>query len=513
MITTEVSALDLISQLGKETVVSYEAENVTVDAIVTALLAFQLRIPAITKGSIDGSYSSLTRSIKVDGDSILRALYRLRDTVGGYIYVDNGRVLQWVSSMGEDKGQQIRYRKNLLGVERHIDYTKLINRLYAYGAGEGEARIELSDAEGHADDYVEDGGSQIDWDGIYPGVLVDKSITHPDTLLAWAILKLAEIKDPPISYRVDTVALDALSWDFMFEALELGSQVTVIDEDLGFNVACCVVSIERPDLLQPHRLVIDLVNRTKDILDSLLGVYDTQQFESHVATTIGAGQVIVKGTFTVIDWVTGGETTIDGSNITTGTITADQIAADAITTIHLQAKSVTVEKLDVDELSAITANMGLLIAGEIRLGTTEGSFTGLRMYKSGSTYRLEGVKAGVLQAYFDSDGLLKAARGGIEIGDEGIKLKGEVLRFYDSYGSYRAVMGAWPTYMGMGVFGGVPFIVSTAELVLWTPTILPLLSYATSLGRDDRYFKRAYIDEIYVNKLHVRDELEIPAEA
>jgi len=184
MITTEVETLDLISQLGKETVVEYEAEDATVSTIVNALLALQVQTPAITVGTIDGAYSALTRSIRVDGDTILRALYRLRDTVGGYIYVDNNRALQWTSSLGEDKGQQIRYRKNLKGIEREIDYTKLFNRIYAYGAGEGTARIKLSDAEGQTEDYVEDEGSQTEWGGIYPGVFTERSITHPDTLLA-----------------------------------------------------------------------------------------------------------------------------------------------------------------------------------------------------------------------------------------------------------------------------------------------------------------------------------------
>ena len=113
MITADISALDLMSPLGKETVVTYEAENVAVDTIVSALLAFQVRAPSVSKGTIHPGYASLTRSIKVDGDSILRALFRLRDTVGGYIYVDDDRKLQWVSDVGESIGQQIRYRKNL----------------------------------------------------------------------------------------------------------------------------------------------------------------------------------------------------------------------------------------------------------------------------------------------------------------------------------------------------------------------------------------------------------------
>jgi phage minor structural protein len=332
MIVTEVEALDLASQLTRELVTAYEAEDATISTIVNALLAFQVLTPAITVGTIDASYADLTRSIKVDGDTIWRALLRLRDTVGGYIYVDNDRQLQWDTSLGEDKGQQIRYRKNLKGIEREIDYTQLFNRIYAYGAGEGTARIKLSDAEGQDEDYIEDETSQTDWDGIYPGVFVDRSITHPDTLLAWANLLLADYKDPPIYYRIDTVDLSqSEDLGFSFEALQLGSTITVIDEDLGIDVKVIVVTIEHPDLLHPEQMTLELANRTKDITDTLAEVYDRQQFDHHIATTIGAGQVIVKGTFTVIDWATDGETTIDGANIETGTVTLNHLNFVALT--------------------------------------------------------------------------------------------------------------------------------------------------------------------------------------
>ena len=353
-IITEVQAYDLMSQLGKERVVEYEAENETITTIVTDLLNFQVLTPPITIGTISGSYSGLTRSIKVDGDTILRALFRLRDTVGGYIYVDNDRKLQWTDSLGEDKGQQIRYKKNLNGIERSIDYNSLVNRLYCYGAGEGTARIKLSDAAGQTEDYVEDTTSQTKWGGVYVGVKVDKSITHPDTLFAWANLKLAEVKDPIITYQINTVDLsESNEADFSFESLQLGSIVKVIDEELGIDVETTIVKIEHPDLLHPEQMNLELSTRTKDITDTLLEVYDRQQFDQHIATTIGAGQVVVKGAFTVQDWVTGGETTIEGSNIRTGTISLNRLdfiplsssgaTGDVIATINASTEGLTID--------------------------------------------------------------------------------------------------------------------------------------------------------------------------
>jgi len=390
---TTIKAEGLIGQLADELVISYTAEDKTITQIVTALLNLQVLTPEITVGTID---PVVTRSISVTEDTTLRALYRLRDTVGGHIYVDNSRALQWKTTIVDNIGQQIRYRKNLKGITREIDYTTLANKIYAYGAGEGDARIKLSDVESlltseasieqkdvavadaslfeegiavtisddaaseentidtiagntlimttnlahtytteangkvnRGEDYIEDTGedsSQDRWDGIYVKVAVDKSITHPDTLLEWAKLRLADLKEPRITYRVDTVDLsESIEVDFSFEVLQIGSTIKVIDEDLGIDVSAQVVKITHPDLLHPELMEIEVANRTKDITDTLAEVYDIQQLTSHIATEIGAGQVIVKGAFTVKDWVTEGETTIVGSNIQTGTVTLNRL--------------------------------------------------------------------------------------------------------------------------------------------------------------------------------------------
>lgn len=403
MIITTVELLDLMSQLGKETVVEYTSENATIDTIVTQLLALQILTPEITKGTISDSIKNLKRSIKVDGDTILRALLQLRNTVGGYINVDDDRKLNWLDSIGEDKGQQIRYRKNLKGIEREINYDGLVNKLYCYGAGEGEARIELSDVAslltgnansgqkdvavvdgslfeagiavvisdddasedneiasitdntltmttnlantytttanakvGRGKNYVEDVTSQGappgGWGGVYKGSRVDRRITHPNTLLAWAHLLLEDYKSPPIYYRIDTLDLSqSKDSKFAFDALKLGSKVTVIDEDLGIDVSVIIAKMEHPDLLHPEQVTLELANCTKDITDTLSEVYDAQQLREHIATRIGAGQVVISGEVTIQSWIPAGKTTIDGAKIETGTIIADAIGAGTIT--------------------------------------------------------------------------------------------------------------------------------------------------------------------------------------
>ncbi len=285
VLTVSVDADGLISQLADEQLVAaYAPSSLTVNQIVTALLALQVISPNVTEGTIAPTD---TRSMSFNiGDTILKCLYRLRDTVGGYISVDSDRVLQWANSLGEDKGQQIRYGKNLLGINRKIDYTTIANRIYAYGSGEGDARVKLSDATGSPPDYVEDGASQGTY-GIYVKVIIDPTITDADALLAWAVLELADKKDPLITYTIETADLsESTEAGFSFEPLQLGSTITVIDEDLGLDVSVHVVKLTHRDVFEhPEQIAIEVTNldsstpaiRTRDILDVISEVREVQQ--------------------------------------------------------------------------------------------------------------------------------------------------------------------------------------------------------------------------------------------
>ena len=351
-LVSTIEAMDYMSVLGCEVINDLKIENLTLYEILLELLSHQMREPKISIGYIDPEFRELTRSISVDGDSILRAIFELHKTIGGHIFVDNDRRLHWLKNIGEDKGQQIRYRKNLVGITRDIDFTSLVNRVYVYGKGSGKERVKLTDM-GHPTEYLDDEDSIAKWGGVYARVFVDKRITHPETLMAWAERLLERLRDPVISYTINMIDLSSQE-GMDFDKLRIGSIVTVIDEDLGINVKLNVVGLTRLDIQKaPHELEVTLASKIVDITDTLTGVYDNQQLSSHAATTVSAGEVIVKGDFTVLDWVTDGTTTISGNSITTGTITADQlIKTEALITSHAQIGTAVIQDAHISDLQA-----------------------------------------------------------------------------------------------------------------------------------------------------------------
>jgi len=137
MITTSLTTNGLLSQLAEEVIEEYDTGESGADVadIVANLLAFQRKSTPITVGTIGVTG---TRAIQVTtARTILSVLLELQESVGGYINVDNDRVLDWPTDTGEDKGQQIRYRKNLVGIERTRNWEDFCTKLHLTG-GEGK---------------------------------------------------------------------------------------------------------------------------------------------------------------------------------------------------------------------------------------------------------------------------------------------------------------------------------------------------------------------------------------
>ena len=89
------------------------------------------------------------------------------------------------------------------------------------------------------------------------------------------------------------------------------------------------------------------------------------------------------------------------------------------------------------------------------------------MYKNGTTYRLEGRNAGVLQTYFDSNGALYAGGGNVQVGSSGIAFKGHNgLYFYGSDSIYGGVDFAYLNY-----FYDAPNSLSTFKIAVADPDI------------------------------------------
>jgi hypothetical protein len=257
--SVRVESLDWMNQLKDEFVEYYDASD-TVDDHVAAFLAEQVDTRPVLLGTIE---PALTRDITIERDNIYNALMSMRDSVGGYMVVDPYRKLHWYWTLSDPTGQQIRYRKNLVGITKSIDWMNFGNKLYIYGDG-----CDLTDA-GYATTYIEDAASIAQY-GLVVRKIYKQSYASAATMLEFAYLKIQEMAFPRITYTVDIVNLE--DFGFTEEELVLGSWVTLIDEEIGVNVDVQIVRIIW-DLVKCEKVQIELAVKSSDICDIVPGVY------------------------------------------------------------------------------------------------------------------------------------------------------------------------------------------------------------------------------------------------
>ena len=436
----------ILTRLSEEYVDSYDTTDTgkAFSTVISELLAYQVNAPEITVGTIEPTQ---TIAIAAESSDIYSVLNNIRSAYGGWFEVDSLYRLNWYNDNTGDPVRQIRRSKNLKAISYTPQYQSLVNRVYAYGKGEGDARINLDsyneyiatvrftdgdleitsgqtarvgpstssaglevvivdsvlisgsyasgDAAGYiiyyktgttstiptgyviypapfsatiygavsaniqnplTNSYIEDTASQATY-GVRARKFIDKTITHPIALLKWALQILEERKDPPYQYSVDVLNLaDVSGYNYSFESLGLDTRVRVIDDLLNVDVNTAIVSITL-NLQAPENIQVELSTIKNDISDLFSDILSIQDISQSVATQIGAGQVTVLGTFSVIDWVTGGTTTIDGGNITAGTITTSQLnfspvdSDNIIATINLSEESGGTLTIDADKIS------------------------------------------------------------------------------------------------------------------------------------------------------------------
>jgi predicted phage tail protein len=97
-----------------------------------------------------------------------------------------------------------------------------------------------------------------------------------------------------------------------------------------------------------------------------------------------------------------GEDVIKARHISVGSILAEHIAVNAIQAEHIAANSITAEKLAVDTLSALSADIGKVIAGEI---------VGVRIRTSEADYRTELDQTGLYSYNCDGNLVVKLTQG------------------------------------------------------------------------------------------------------
>lgn len=179
-------------------------------------------------------------------------------------------------------GCGIYYGRNLVSIEKTMDASALVTRLYPLGYGEGVNQLTIKDVNGGTP-YI-DADTLGTW-GIKCSVWTDTRIEDAATLKARARQVLEGYKNPYITYTakaVDLYKLTGFSWDNFMP----GKLVTVQDAEHGITFQARIVEIQKSDVNgDPGDIEITIANAPRDAADSI----------NTLADRVGIGELYSQG--------------------------------------------------------------------------------------------------------------------------------------------------------------------------------------------------------------------------
>lgn len=169
---------------------------------------------------------------------------------------------------------EIRFGKNLAEIEREVDPSNIVNRLYALGYGEGVNQLTIEKVNGGRA-YIENTASIAEY-GLGQYVWVDRRFEDAPTLLASAKAFLEEWSVPRVSYSVKAVDLSSLT-GLSIDKFTVGKVVRIVDPEIGTFTARIVNEAKADIYGAPGDIDLEIANTKANIGTSLADVERRQE--------------------------------------------------------------------------------------------------------------------------------------------------------------------------------------------------------------------------------------------
>ena len=164
------------------------------------------------------------------------------------------------------------YRKNMTEIQKEVDPTSIVTRLYCLGYGEGDNQLGIESVNGGVP-YLQANGEATTW-GIKSSILVDRRFENPETLKAYAQTLLNELKNPYKSYTVQVVDLHRKSPD-KYERFYPGDIIRIIDKEDDIVENLPIMRVAKSDITgNPGDVQIEIANKSRDIAGSISELQD-----------------------------------------------------------------------------------------------------------------------------------------------------------------------------------------------------------------------------------------------
>ena len=194
------------------------------------------------------------------------------ETVRKRVYNSATGTTQTFTVTAHNAVAEIRYKKNMLGIEKVIDASTIVTRLYAFGYGEGENQLNISKANPTGKLYI-DADTQSQY-GIISQVWVDRRYQYSETLYQAAVNRLESLKSPKVSYNIKTAYIDYL------KKCKVGNIIRIIDDEDGTDLYLPLQTIEKSDMTgAPDDATLTFGSLQENAAGSVADLFDRQRIE------------------------------------------------------------------------------------------------------------------------------------------------------------------------------------------------------------------------------------------
>lgn len=159
----------------------------------------------------------------------------------------------------------IQYKKNMQNIEKTVDPTNLITRLYGLGYGEGDNQLTFKSIN-NGRPYLEKNVGKY---GLKSSILVDRRYEHEQTLKDYTQKVLNELSEPYISYKLKAVDLSVENPNKNPRFIP-GDNILVRDLEDDINIIVPIIKVSKGDVRgNPFDVDLEVANKAKNVTGSI----------------------------------------------------------------------------------------------------------------------------------------------------------------------------------------------------------------------------------------------------
>lgn len=268
------------------------------------------------------------RDLEIEKTSRLGIIKQIQNIWGGYLVWDSVNKVIHLRDAGKWQpytGFQVRYRKNLKHITR-TQSNKLVTKLYPFGHDD----LDIAAVNGGKKYITNHSYTSKKYIGMYK----NQDIYDQEELLEKANAELELICRPRYLYKVKLVDVRVLP-EYSHEDFSLGDMADIIDPDIAPDSPRPRIIRHKFNLFRPWECELDIGNPEERLIEQLKASFDTTGF---------------------IDGKFNGNGDMSGNYLEDLTVTdakiknlhADKITAGYISADRIEAKSITINKLNDD---------------------------------------------------------------------------------------------------------------------------------------------------------------------